>query len=52
MCIRDRVRAYTMLGDVAADAYAMLMPKYGFRTLIEMLQTLSLIHISEPTRPY
>lgn len=24
-----RVRAYTMLGDVTADAYAALMPKYG-----------------------
>ena len=35
----ERVRAYTMLGDVVADAYAMLMPDLGFRTLIEMLQT-------------
>ncbi|UPT64547.1 MAG: hypothetical protein M0D54_08595 [Hyphomonadaceae bacterium JAD_PAG50586_4] len=34
----ERVRAYTMLGDVVTDAYAMLMPKYGFRTLIELLQ--------------
>lgn len=34
----ERVRAYTMLGDVVADAYAMQMPKYGFRKLISMLQ--------------
>jgi len=32
-----RVRAYTMLGDVVADAYAALMPTYGFRNLIAML---------------
>ncbi len=35
----DRVKAYTMLGDVTADAYAALMPEYGFRRLIDMLQT-------------
>lgn len=35
----ERVRAYAMLGDVTADAYAALMPKYGFRRLIGMLQT-------------
>lgn len=35
----ERVKAYAMLGDVAADAYAALMPKYGFRRLIEMLTT-------------
>ncbi|MFN4025494.1 MAG: oxygenase MpaB family protein [Hyphomonas sp.] len=34
-----RVRAYTMLGDVTADAYAALMPQYGFRRLVGMLQT-------------
>ena len=34
-----RVRAYTMLGDVTADAYAALMPKYGFKRLVSMLQT-------------
>ncbi|MBY9066609.1 DUF2236 domain-containing protein [Hyphomonas sp. WL0036] len=34
-----RVKAYTMLGDVTADAYAMLMPKFGFRRLVTMLQT-------------
>jgi hypothetical protein len=35
----DRVRAYTMLGDIVADAYAALIPKYGFRRLIDMLTT-------------
>ncbi len=33
----ERVRAYTMLGDVVADAYAALIPQYGFRGLIDML---------------
>lgn len=33
----ERVRAYTMLGDVVADAYAALMPQFGFRKLIAML---------------
>ncbi len=33
-----RMRAYTMLGDTVADAYAALMPKYGFRGLIGMLK--------------
>lgn len=32
-----RARAYTMLGDATSDAYAALMPKYGFRGLISML---------------
>lgn len=31
------IKAYTMLGDVVCDAYAGLMPKYGFRPLIQML---------------
>ncbi len=31
------IKAYTLLGDVVADAYAALMPKYGFRPLIQML---------------
>lgn len=35
----DRVQAYTMLGDIVADAYAALIPKYGFRRLIGMLTT-------------
>ena len=34
----ELVRAYTMLGDVVADAYAALMPKIPFRRLIDMLQ--------------
>lgn len=33
----DRMLAYTMLGDNVADAYAALMPQYGFRPLIDML---------------
>ena len=32
-----RARAYTMLGDTVADAYAALMPQYGFKRLIAML---------------
>jgi hypothetical protein len=35
----QRALAYTMLGDVVADAYAALMPEYGFRGLIDMLST-------------
>jgi hypothetical protein len=34
----ERVKAYTMLGDVTSDAYAALIPKYGFRRLVGMLQ--------------
>lgn len=34
-----RFREYTMLGDITGDAYAALMPRYGFRTLVEMLGT-------------
>ena len=33
----ERMRAYTMLGDNVADAYAGLMPKYGFKPLVSML---------------
>ena len=33
----ERARAYTLLGDNVADAYAALMPEYGFRRLIQML---------------
>src|SRR5262245_17362317 len=33
----ELVRAYTMLGDVVADAYAALMPTVPFRRLIDML---------------
>jgi hypothetical protein len=31
------IRAYTMLGDRVADAYAGLMPQHGFRGLIALL---------------
>lgn len=34
----ELVRAYTLLGDVVADAYAALSPTYGFRRLIDMLR--------------
>ena len=33
----ERMRLYTMLGDTVADAYAALMPAFGFRRLIDML---------------
>lgn len=33
------IAAYTMTGDVVADAYAALMPEYGFRGTITMLET-------------
>jgi hypothetical protein len=32
-----RIKAYTMLGDTVADAYAALMPKYSFRDLVSMV---------------
>jgi hypothetical protein len=32
-----RIRSYSMLGDTVADAYATLMPQYGFKQLIGML---------------
>jgi hypothetical protein len=35
----DRIQAYTMLGDLVADAYAALIPQYGFRRLVDMLAT-------------
>ena len=31
------IRAYTMIGDVTADAYAALMREHGFRALVDML---------------
>ncbi len=34
-----RVKAYTMLGDIPSDAYAALMPQYGFKRLVDMLTT-------------
>lgn len=33
----QRQLAYTMLGDVVADAYAALVPVHGFRKLVDML---------------
>src|ERR1700689_4509622 len=33
-----RIRAYTMHGDPVADAYAGLIPEYGFRRLVAMLE--------------
>lgn len=32
-----RARAYTMLGDNVADAYAALLPQYGFKRLVALL---------------
>lgn len=32
-----RLEAYTLMGDLVADAYAALMPNYGFRRLVDML---------------
>ena len=34
----EAIRNYTMTGDRVADAYAALIPEYGFRTLITMLE--------------
>jgi hypothetical protein len=34
----DMLRAYTMLGDSVADAYAALLPQFGGRRLVGMLQ--------------
>lgn len=34
-----RMSLYTMLGDTVADPYAALMPRHGFRPLVEMLVT-------------
>src|ERR1700684_991340 len=33
-----RVKAYTMHGDPVADAYAALIPQYGFHRLATMLE--------------
>ncbi len=33
-----RIKAYTMIGDRVADAYAALIPEYGFRRLATMLE--------------
>ena len=34
----ERIRNYTMMGDKVADAYASLIPEYGFRALVSMLE--------------
>jgi len=34
----ERALAYSMLGDTVADAYAALMPQYGFKKLVDMLK--------------
>ncbi|HTV28199.1 MAG TPA: hypothetical protein VMF32_10505, partial [Xanthobacteraceae bacterium] len=35
----DLIKAYTMMGDRVADAYAALMPRYGFSKLAQMLKS-------------
>ena len=35
----DLIKACTMMGDRVADGYAALMPEYGFKKLLAMLQT-------------
>lgn len=37
------IRDYTMVGDKTADAYASLIPEYGFKRLVEMLEQ-ALLH--------
>ena len=32
-----RIREYSMLGDITGDAYAALIPQYGFRRLVDLL---------------
>lgn len=34
----EAIRNYTMTGDRVSDAYAALIPEYGFRTLVTMLE--------------
>ena len=34
----ELIQDYTMTGDAVADAYAALMPEYGFKTLVTMLE--------------
>lgn len=34
----EKIRNYTMTGDRVADAYAALIPEYGFRTLVSLLE--------------
>jgi hypothetical protein len=35
--LMQRMAAYTLMGDAVADPYAALMPKYGFRPLVDWL---------------
>lgn len=35
----SKIRKYTMMGDIVADAYAALIPDHGFRKLVNMLET-------------
>ena len=37
--LMSRIRAYTFMGDRVCDPYAALMPEFGFRRLVEMLDT-------------
>jgi len=34
----ELIRNYTMMGDRVADAYAALIPEYGFKRLVDMLE--------------
>lgn len=34
----ERIAAYTMLGDRVGDAYAGLIPEYGFKRLVDMVE--------------
>ena len=49
MRVRDRINARITIADISTDALAVAEAR-GFATLT--LEELSLIHISEPTRPY
>jgi hypothetical protein len=47
----ERALAYTMLGDTVADAYAALIPQYGFRRLVDMLKQAcdhGIDHVQQP----
>lgn len=48
-----KIRKYTMMGDIVADAYAALIPEYGFRKLVSMLETAcddGLAAVTDPPR--
>ncbi|WP_322012410.1 oxygenase MpaB family protein [Paraburkholderia sp. J12] len=36
--LMERIKAYTMLGDVVADAYVALLPQFGMRKLMAMVE--------------